>query len=104
SASRPVVGFYQRANARLDVVADLAHALARFALRIFERPVVALGAGDDRALVAAAHRDQSLGLRRQLDGELLRLVVFELEPVFAHDRDDLGMHALAWRGAGGDRA
>ncbi len=58
-------------------------------------------AGDDGALVPAAHRDDDVGSLGKLAGEGLWGAVREVDPQFAHHLDGGRMHTVAWGGVGG---
>src|SRR5438093_7127050 len=73
----------------LDVVADLTDALQGLSLRIRERPVLPAKPRNDRALLAAAHGDQEVGVSRQILGEPLRCCRNEVDSSLAHHLDDL---------------
>src|SRR5215471_4978849 len=92
------------ADTRANVVANFANPLDGLSFRILERPVLSLQTGNDRALLAASHGDQHVGAARQLVGELLRRLAGQVDPDFAHRREDLGVDAHSGVGTGGDGA
>ena len=70
----------QRLNASFDVVADGTDRVDALASRVHEFPVLIARAGEDRAGVAAAHRDDDIGRFHGIGSEQLGL--FGLTPLF----------------------
>src|SRR5687768_9183580 len=66
------------------VVADRAHLVARQALRVAQVPVEVALAGDVRAGVATAHRDDDVGARGEVVVEALRPAAGEVAAELAH--------------------
>src|SRR5262249_25951107 len=85
SSARPPFAPEQVDHPRPHVVADLADAREGLPLGILEGPIVSTEAGDDRALLAAAHGDQHLGAASELVGELLGRSIAEVDAHLAHD-------------------
>ena len=85
------------ADARVsNLVANPPDLFKGLPFRILERPVIALQARHERALVTAAHRHQKESIASRA-----RSVSFcgspgsQVDTELAHDLDDLGMYALA---------
>src|SRR6187551_3535124 len=70
---------HERAHATGDLVARGAHRRERLALRVRQVPVEVALAGDVGAAVAAAHRDDHVGLRGELGREQLRPAAGEVD-------------------------
>ena len=75
-----------------DLITCRADLLQRTALGIGQLPVDVALAGDERARVAAPHRDHHVGLRGQFSREALGASVSEIDPQFAHDLHDRRVH------------
>src|ERR671910_1085698 len=103
SSSGPVELLHQPPHAAVDVVARGAHLLDGPALRVLELPVHVALPGDVRALVAAAHRHDHVGLLGQFARERARHAVAHVDVQLAHDLHHLRVHALAGPGASRQR-
>ena len=86
-----------------DVVASGANLVDGAALGVLEVPVEVALAGDEGALVAAAHGDDDVGLLSQLASQELWPAIGQVDVELAHDLDNLGMHAVAGRGTSRQR-
>ena len=75
-----------------DLVAGRADLLDRSPFRIRQFPVDVALAGDERAGVAAAHRDDDVGLLCELACEALRAMAGEVDCELAHHFDDRGVN------------
>ena len=94
SFARPTFAVEEFEYAGSYFVADLAHAFYRFAFWVFERPVIAFQSWHERALFAAAHRDQHLGLAGELVAQLLRFLRGQVDANFAHCFEDFGVDSV----------
>ena len=81
----------------------VSHLVERLAGGVGEVPVDVALAGDEGALVAAAHRDHDVGLCGELAGEQLRGAVGEVDAELAHHLDDFGVNVVGGGGAGRER-
>jgi hypothetical protein len=79
-------------NPSFDFVAGLPCRLDPLPLWIWQQPIVTPEARDEGALISATHRDQHLGILRQLCRKLLRLRVAEVDSRLAHCVDDYWMN------------
>jgi len=66
------VSLDQPRDTRTKLLLDASHLLDRLALRIIDRPVIALEARNERAGISAAHRDEKAGASRDLVREQAR--------------------------------
>src|SRR6187402_2734699 len=78
----------------IDLVADLADALERLAVRVVELPVDVALPGDEGAGIAAAHRHHHVRPLGVGAVELARDAVGDVDAELAHHVDDLRVHAL----------
>jgi hypothetical protein len=78
----------------LDLVPGRPHRLQRLALRVLEFPVEVALAGDEGALVAAAHRHHHVCPFGVLSGQPTRLAVGEVDAELGHRLDHLGVDAV----------
>src|SRR5215470_3643996 len=90
-------------DARPDLVANLSCTLDRLALRIPDRPILALQSGHDRACLAAAHGDEQMACRGKLVGQPHRPGPRKIDADLAHDGDNFWMDAVRGFSAGGGR-
>ena len=86
-----------------DLIPDGAKLVLGIASRVRQVRVDVALAGDERALVFAAHGDNDVGLLGELTREQLRLAVSELDAQLAHHLDHLGTDAVRGRGSSGQR-
>jgi hypothetical protein len=86
-----------------DLIAGGAHLVERLPLRVWQLPVDVVLAGDNWALVSAAHGDDDVGSLSQVACEQAWPAVCEVDPDLAHNFDDLGVYALGRFGPGRSR-
>ena len=87
-------------HALLDEITDCAHFLERPARWIWNLPPLDRRA-NERAGIAAAHRDRDIGALLHLLGELLRPTIPDLDCGLSHHLDDLRRYLLRGFGPGG---
>src|SRR5205823_11928900 len=78
-----------------DVVANAPDGVHVLALRVLQRPVSLLEAGNDRTALAAAHGDEEARSGRQLSSEEHGLGPREVDPDLLHRLQDLRVDARA---------
>jgi hypothetical protein len=91
---------------RVDLVSDLVSYapdfLKRQSFRIAKWPIIPPQAGDIRALIATAHRNEQVCILRQFFGQLLRPGVAEVDTDLPHDGQNFGMDPRTRLGSGRD--
>jgi glycerol uptake facilitator-like aquaporin len=92
------------AHSRPYVVPDLPNDIQRQSLRIAKLPILSPHARHERALLAAAHRHQDVGLMGDLVREDPRHGAREVDTDLPHRGHYLGMDAIARSGARGHRS
>ncbi|MBN9685559.1 TRC40/GET3/ArsA family transport-energizing ATPase [Corallococcus sp. NCSPR001] len=98
----PALVLQERHDAGSHVIANLAHALHRLALGVFQRPVLPLQPRHVRAGVAAPHGDEPLSALRQFVREALGPGARQVDAHLGHGGLHLGMNALTGLGPGGN--
>jgi hypothetical protein len=84
----------------VDLVADRADVIDGLASGVLQLPVQVAPARQDRAGVAAAHRDDHAGCLDGFGGQRLRELLGQVKAHLVHDRDDCGVDAVGRGGAG----
>src|SRR5690606_6630475 len=85
-----------------DVVSDAAHGGGVLTGGVVELPVLIALAGEDRAGVAASHRDHDVGLPHGIGGESARCVCGDVDSLLGHHPDCDGVDALFGLRPGGE--
>ena len=99
SADRNVEAAEQLADAATDLVADRPHRVDALAGGVVELPVLVALAREERAGVAAAHRDDDVGGLDDLVGPRLGELVGDVDADLGHRRDRRRVHLVAGLGA-----
>ena len=86
-----------------NLIPNPPNVIERLALRVLQRPIIALQTRHDRTLISAAHRDQHLRSLRQLSRQLARRRARQIEAHLVHRGDDFRMDVGPWIRAGGNR-
>ena len=92
----------QLLHAHVNLIANLSSVRRRFALGIFERPVIVNRSRHDWTLIAAAHRNEVLRGSGQIRRQPLRSDIGEVETDLIHHGNHFGMDGGTRVGAGRD--
>src|SRR5680860_984803 len=93
---------HQGFDPRPDVVADGSHGLEVLPSRVIEVAVLVALAREDGTGIAAAHRDDHVGLQDARCGQWLRLLGCDVDALFGHGRNRGRVDLAGWLGPGGE--